>query len=108
MSSNSFPDASGASRWRKSSYSAGDGGDCLEVADGLPAAVPVRDSKNPHGPALAFRPGAWASFVGAVKAGAFHGRGITAAPARADTTWGPGDPWADVRGGRAVVHSIGG
>ena len=33
--------------WRKSSYSSGTGGECLEVADNLPGAVvPVRDSKN--------------------------------------------------------------
>jgi hypothetical protein len=49
--------------WRKSSYSAGDGGDCLEVSDGHPTLVPVRDSKNPHGPKLAFRAGAWTAFV---------------------------------------------
>lgn len=35
-------------RWRKSSYSGGDNGDCVEVA----YAGAVRDSKNPAGPAL--------------------------------------------------------
>lgn len=35
-------------RWRKSSYSAGNGGDCVEVA----YTGAVRDSKNPTGPAL--------------------------------------------------------
>src|SRR6478752_534988 len=35
--------------WRKASYSNGDGGECLEVADGLPGLVPVRDSKTPGG-----------------------------------------------------------
>ncbi len=55
--------------WRKSSYSNQDGGQCLEVADGLPALVPVRDSKDPHGPALLFPAAAWSSFVTAVKAG---------------------------------------
>ncbi|MCX4550426.1 DUF397 domain-containing protein [Streptomyces sp. NBC_01500] len=61
----------GASRlqgWRKSSYSGGSQGECLEVADGY-AAVPVRDSKNPHGPALLFPTTGWASFVAAVKSG---------------------------------------
>ncbi|WP_377269635.1 DUF397 domain-containing protein [Peterkaempfera sp. SMS 1(5)a] len=58
--------------WRKSSYSSGDGGDCIEVADGFPGAVPVRDSKDPHGPALVFRAEAWAAFVSEVKAGGFH------------------------------------
>jgi uncharacterized protein DUF397 len=50
-------------RWRKSTYSGGGGGNCLEVADGHPALVPVRDSKNPHGPKLVFRPDAWSAFV---------------------------------------------
>ncbi|MFI9051780.1 DUF397 domain-containing protein [Streptomyces sp. NPDC053427] len=53
--------------WRKSSYSNGDGAECLEVHDGLPGLVPVRDSKDPHGPALVFRAADWASFVTAVK-----------------------------------------
>lgn len=53
--------------WRKSTYSAGDGGDCLEVADGHPALVPVRDSKNPLGPKLAFRAEAWGAFVDDLK-----------------------------------------
>ncbi|GAA3039865.1 DUF397 domain-containing protein [Kitasatospora sp. NPDC127116] len=41
--------------WRKSSYSNGDG-DCVEVAEGIAGMVPVRDSKDPHGPALRFTP----------------------------------------------------
>lgn len=53
-------------RWRKSTYSNGSGGDCLEVADGVTGVVPVRDSKNPHGPALLIRAEAWAAFVGNV------------------------------------------
>ncbi|MFF5183756.1 DUF397 domain-containing protein [Streptomyces sp. NPDC000345] len=51
------------SAWRKSSYSGGDGGNCLEVALGHPTLVPVRDSKAPHGPKLGFRPQAWTAFV---------------------------------------------
>nr|WP_078849448.1 DUF397 domain-containing protein [Streptomyces sp. NRRL F-5126] len=31
------------------SYSGGDGGACLEVADGVPGFVPVRDSKRADG-----------------------------------------------------------
>ncbi|MFB7498137.1 DUF397 domain-containing protein [Streptomyces sp. NPDC056161] len=50
-------------RWRKSTYSGGDGGNCLEVADGHPALIPVRDSKNPHGPKLVFRAEAWSAFI---------------------------------------------
>ncbi|WP_406476100.1 DUF397 domain-containing protein [Streptomyces platensis] len=53
-------------RWRKSSYSNGEGGSCVEVADSF-SVVPVRDSKNPDGPALAFPAAGWTTFVDAVK-----------------------------------------
>ncbi|WP_405687170.1 DUF397 domain-containing protein [Streptomyces sp. NBC_00057] len=53
---------------RKSSYSNGSGGDCLEVADGHPGIVPVRDSKRPEGPALVIPASARTPFVEAVKA----------------------------------------
>ncbi|MEV8334217.1 DUF397 domain-containing protein [Streptomyces niveus] len=56
--------------WRKSSYSNQDGGACVEVSGDFAAVVPVRDSKNPHGPVLAFGAPGWASFVSAVKDGA--------------------------------------
>ncbi|MFF8902852.1 DUF397 domain-containing protein [Streptomyces lydicus] len=59
--------------WRKSSHSNPDGGNCLEVADNLPALVPVRDSKNPHGPALVFPAAAWSAFVTTVKGGGLPG-----------------------------------
>ncbi|MBO0917927.1 DUF397 domain-containing protein [Streptomyces laculatispora] len=55
--------------WRKSSYSGGANGECLEVVDGY-AAVPVRDSKAGRtGPTVVFSAGGWASFVEAVKDG---------------------------------------
>ncbi|MBX9397037.1 DUF397 domain-containing protein [Streptomyces sp. TRM72054] len=54
--------------WRKSSYSDGSGADCVEVAHNLPGIIPVRDSKNPEGPALVFPTPAWAAFVTALKA----------------------------------------
>ncbi|MCQ8827746.1 DUF397 domain-containing protein [Streptomyces malaysiensis] len=60
-------------RWFKSSYSE-HGGACIEVAANLVASrgvVPVRDSKDPHGPALMFDPTAWSSFVSAVRHGEF-------------------------------------
>ncbi|WP_335977892.1 DUF397 domain-containing protein [Streptomyces sp. CA2R106] len=60
-------------RWFKSSYS-NNGGDCVEVAANLvdvQGVVPVRDSKNPDGPALVFPTDAFASFVAGVKAGEF-------------------------------------
>ncbi|MER6105311.1 DUF397 domain-containing protein [Streptomyces sp. NPDC001832] len=57
----------GAARWRKSSHSNGDGGDCVEVADGLAGIVPVRDSKLAHGPVLTVTAPAWTSFVTSLK-----------------------------------------
>ncbi|MFE5684003.1 DUF397 domain-containing protein [Streptomyces sp. NPDC056512] len=59
----------GAAHWRKSTYSNGSGGDCVEVAQGHPALVPVRDSKTARsgGPVLLFRTRAWASFVANLK-----------------------------------------
>jgi hypothetical protein len=49
--------------WRKSSYSGTNGGNCLEVASGVPGVVPIRDSKVPTGPALMLTPAAWGEFV---------------------------------------------
>ncbi|MFG3004630.1 DUF397 domain-containing protein [Streptomyces calvus] len=65
--------ADGALRdgWRKSSYSGPDQGSCLEVLDGHPAGVPVRDSKTPHGPAVIVPASAWLAFVAAVRSGGF-------------------------------------
>ncbi|MCM2420623.1 DUF397 domain-containing protein [Streptomyces sp. RKAG293] len=57
--------------WRSSTYSQNNGGECIEVADGIPGVVPVRDSKDPHGPALSFSPDAWRSFVAGVQGGEF-------------------------------------
>ncbi|MFE7590336.1 DUF397 domain-containing protein [Kitasatospora sp. NPDC057512] len=54
--------------WRKSRYSANQG-NCIEVADGFTGTVPVRDSKDPDGPALVFQAAAWSAFVTALKAG---------------------------------------
>lgn len=56
-------------RWRKSSYSGGTGGEaCVEVADGIQGAVPIRDSKAaPHGPVVTVGAAAWAAFVGAMR-----------------------------------------
>ncbi|MGG2463119.1 DUF397 domain-containing protein [Streptomyces sp. RGM 3693] len=57
--------------WYKSSYSNGDGGNCVEVSNDLSDLVPVRDSKAPHGPALVFPADGWSMFVDAVKGGRF-------------------------------------
>lgn len=48
--------------WRKSSYSGDEGGACIEIA-AHPAAVHVRDSKNPGGPALTVAPTTWTAFA---------------------------------------------
>jgi hypothetical protein len=54
--------------WRKSSYTQNNG-NCVEISDGFPGVMPVRDSKRPEGQALIFRIDAWASFVQSVKTG---------------------------------------
>ncbi|MEU7605457.1 DUF397 domain-containing protein [Streptomyces sp. NPDC041003] len=54
--------------WRRSSYSNGDGGSCVEVSDDLSGVIPVRDSKLAGaGPVLVFPAAAWAPFIRAVK-----------------------------------------
>ncbi|KDQ67350.1 DUF397 domain-containing protein [Streptomyces sp. NTK 937] len=58
----------GTVAWRRSSYSNGQGGDCVEVADGFSGVLPVRDSKRPQGPALVFGASAWSAFVNELKA----------------------------------------
>ncbi|MER7057564.1 DUF397 domain-containing protein [Streptomyces sp. NPDC000351] len=55
-------------RRRKSTYSGGSGDNCLEVGVGNPVAIPVRDSKDPHGPRLRFQADAWSVFVDGIKA----------------------------------------
>jgi hypothetical protein len=57
--------------WRKSTRSGGNGGNCVEVADNLPAVVAVRDSKDPDGPKLTFTRDTWTAFVTGAKDGAF-------------------------------------
>ncbi|GAB2799799.1 DUF397 domain-containing protein [Streptomyces chlorus] len=49
--------------WFKSTYSSGEGGDCVEVAT-CPHTVHVRDSKDTNRPGLAASSDAWAAFVG--------------------------------------------
>jgi hypothetical protein len=48
--------------WFKSSYSGGEGGECLEVAT-CPHTVHVRDSKHPTGPRLTLSPTTWSAFL---------------------------------------------
>ncbi|MFD8261255.1 DUF397 domain-containing protein [Streptomyces griseoluteus] len=51
--------------WYKSSYSGGDGDNCLEVAV-RPGVVHIRDSKDTRIQPLAVAPEAWAAFVGRI------------------------------------------
>jgi hypothetical protein len=89
-----IPDLSRAV-WRKSSYSNGSGGSCVEIATIPPNSthlggqagteitapvgqaddggciVAVRDSKDRQGPVLVFSPADWQAFAAAVKVGEF-------------------------------------
>ncbi|MFJ5529166.1 DUF397 domain-containing protein [Streptomyces sp. NPDC093261] len=67
MTERTLSDAATLASWRKSSYSGNEGGSCVEVLDGYPTGVPVRDSKNPQGPAVVLPASAWSSFVTAIK-----------------------------------------
>lgn len=51
--------------WFKSSYSTGDGGECVEVAS-CPGVVHVRDSKDTTVPTLTLQPQTWDTFIGFV------------------------------------------
>lgn len=55
-------------RWRKSSYSGGEGGSCVEVGDAAPT-VAIRDTKNRTGPALGFTRREFAALVERIKGG---------------------------------------
>ncbi|RQX16008.1 DUF397 domain-containing protein [Micromonospora ureilytica] len=50
-------------RWRKSTKSGTNGGNCVEVADNLPGVVLVRDSKARASGTLTFGPAAWRAFI---------------------------------------------
>ncbi|MFE2412608.1 DUF397 domain-containing protein [Kitasatospora sp. NPDC059408] len=64
---------SSTARWVKSTYSQ-QGGNCIEVAPGFTGVMPVRDSKDPSGPALVFTADAWQSFITAIRADEFDAR----------------------------------
>ncbi|MBV9450971.1 MAG: DUF397 domain-containing protein [Streptosporangiaceae bacterium] len=58
-------------RWRKSSFSGGNGGNCVEVA-GRDGVILVRDTKaHGHGPVHRYTPAGWRAFVAGVRAGEF-------------------------------------
>jgi hypothetical protein len=53
--------------WRKSTYSSGQGGNCVEVAS-TRAHIAVRDTKdNCNGPVLRVSPADWARFTKSVR-----------------------------------------
>lgn len=52
--------------WRKSSYSDGTGGNCLETASGNGLVI-VRDTANRDGGTLTFTIDAWQAFTGTIK-----------------------------------------
>jgi hypothetical protein len=57
--------------WFKSSYSSGEGGECVEVAADR-SAVRVRDSKERGGPQLAFAYDTWTGFLDNLGRGRAH------------------------------------
>jgi hypothetical protein len=52
--------------WRKSTYSGGGGGACVETASGQ-GVILVRDTTNRDGGTLAFPAEAWARFTSKIK-----------------------------------------
>jgi hypothetical protein len=58
-------------RWHKSSYSNGSGGNCVEVADLDGGGRAVRDSKDRSGPVLRLTAEEWAAFIAGVRGGEF-------------------------------------
>ncbi|MEV7847217.1 MULTISPECIES: DUF397 domain-containing protein [Streptomyces] len=69
MAEQTTPTTSSLRGWRKSTFSGSDSNSCLEVRDGHPTAVPVRDSKVPGGPTLLIPATGWSAFVTAVQDG---------------------------------------
>ena len=55
-----------ADTWRKSSYSTGSGGNCVETGNG-DGVVLVRDTTDREGGTLAFPVDAWQRFTGGLK-----------------------------------------
>jgi hypothetical protein len=53
-------------RWRKPARS-GSNGNCVEIA-ATATAIAVRDSRDPHGPRIAFTPDRWRAFTAAIRA----------------------------------------
>jgi hypothetical protein len=52
--------------WHKSTYSGGNGSNCVEVCGSTPVVL-VRDTKDRASAVLTFGPGAWRRFVATIK-----------------------------------------
>jgi Domain of unknown function (DUF397) len=69
-------DLTGAT-WRKSSFSGGSGGSCVQIAlvpgskEGSDRVIAMRDSGRPDGPVLIFTPAEWEAFTLGVQDGEF-------------------------------------
>lgn len=59
---------SSIARWRKSSHSGGESGQCVEVASAQ-GAIAIRDSKDPTGPSLAIARPAFGELIARAKTG---------------------------------------
>jgi len=57
--------------WHKSTFSNGNGGNCLEHARLPDGSRAVRHSKHPEGPSLIFTPSEWEAFIQGVRSGEF-------------------------------------
>lgn len=57
--------------WRKSSFSGGNGGGCVEVAFLPDGRIAVRDTKDRSLPPHHYTPAEWDAFVAGVRAGEF-------------------------------------
>jgi hypothetical protein len=55
--------------WRKSSFSGGSGGQCVETAALPDGGRLVRNSNDPDGPKVRYTEGEWTAFVAGIRAG---------------------------------------
>jgi hypothetical protein len=60
-----------AATWRTSTRSSGGGSNCIEVAR-LPGHIAIRDSKNPHGPALIITPATFRELTDTLRRGTLN------------------------------------
>lgn len=57
--------------WRKSSYSSGNGGDCVELAETRRGPAHIRDSKDPSGPQLVVSRAALRGLLDGIRSGRY-------------------------------------